>query len=60
MVSSASSPYTLSYFAQIKLCLRRGFWRLVADPGFTLSQLIGNACMAFIIGSLFYNLGVYM
>jgi len=32
----------------------------VADPGFTLSQLIGNACMAFIIGSLFYNLGVYM
>jgi len=33
-----SSPYTLSYMQQIGLCLRRGFWRLKADPSLTLTQ----------------------
>jgi ATP-binding cassette subfamily G (WHITE) protein 2 (PDR) len=51
-----SSPYTLSYAGQVKLCLRRGFWRLKGDPSLTLTQLFGNTIMALIISSIFYNL----
>ena len=50
------SPYTLSYGEQIKLCLLRGWWRLKADPSLTLSMLIGNTIMGFIVASMFYNL----
>ncbi|WVQ84197.1 hypothetical protein IAT38_006348 [Cryptococcus sp. DSM 104549] len=50
------SPYTLSYGGQVKLCLRRGFMRLVADPSLTYTQLFGNLIMALIISSVFYNL----
>jgi ATP-binding cassette subfamily G (WHITE) protein 2 (PDR) len=51
-----SSPYTLSYVGQVKLCLRRGFWRLKGDPSLTFTQLFGNFIMALIISSVFYNL----
>jgi ATP-binding cassette, subfamily G (WHITE), member 2, PDR len=51
-----SSPYTLSYAGQVKLCLRRGFWRLRGDPSLTLTQLFGNFIMSLIISSIFYNL----
>jgi ATP-binding cassette subfamily G (WHITE) protein 2 (PDR) len=51
-----SSPYTLSYVGQVKLCLRRGFWRLKGDPSLTFTQLFGNFMMALIIGSVFFNL----
>ncbi|GAA5996079.1 uncharacterized protein JCM10292_004935, partial [Rhodotorula paludigena] len=50
------SPYTLSYGAQIALCLRRGWQRLMADPSLTFFQLIGNSIMALIVSSVFYNL----
>ncbi|KIX05655.1 uncharacterized protein Z518_03627 [Rhinocladiella mackenziei CBS 650.93] len=50
------SPYTLSYVQQIKLCLWRAFVQLKADPGITLTQLIGNFGMSLIISSVFYNL----
>jgi ABC-type multidrug transport system ATPase subunit/ABC-type multidrug transport system permease subunit len=51
-----SSPYTLSYGQQIRLCLWRGFKRLRADPSLTLTALFGNNAFALIIGSIFYNL----
>jgi ATP-binding cassette subfamily G (WHITE) protein 2 (PDR) len=51
-----SSPYTLSYAGQVKLCLRRGFWRLRGDPSLTLTQLFGNFIMSLIISSIFFNL----
>ncbi|OWP04280.1 hypothetical protein B2J93_9348 [Marssonina coronariae] len=51
-----SSPYTLSYAGQVKLCLRRGFWRLKGDPSLTFTQLFGNFLMALVISSCFYNL----
>lgn len=50
------SPYTLSYFGQVRLCLQRGFWRLKGDPSLTLTQLFGNIVMALIISSVFYDL----
>lgn len=56
LCSSPKSPFTLSYWGQTKLCLKRGFWRLKADPSLTLTQLFGNFAMALIISSIFYNL----
>lgn len=51
-----SSPYTLSYTQQVRLCLWRGFRRLMADPSLTLTQVFANTILALIIGSIFYNL----
>ncbi|KAE8453210.1 hypothetical protein EG329_011277 [Mollisiaceae sp. DMI_Dod_QoI] len=50
------SPYTLSVSLQVKLCLDRGFQRLRGDMSLMLTGFIGNAIMALIIGSVFYNL----
>ncbi|KAK4549777.1 hypothetical protein LTR36_005078 [Oleoguttula mirabilis] len=50
------SPYTLSYYQQVELCLWRGFKRLTGDPSLTFTQLFGNFVMALILGSVFYNL----
>lgn len=52
----AKSPFTLSYAQQIKLCLWRGWRRLIGDPSITVGSLIGNVVMGLIIGSVFYNL----
>ncbi|GAA5843073.1 hypothetical protein JCM11251_002723 [Rhodosporidiobolus azoricus] len=51
-----SSPFTLSYAGQVKLCLRRGFQRLRADPSLTFMQLFGNSAMALIVSSVFFDL----
>ncbi|KAI9367195.1 ABC-2 type transporter-domain-containing protein [Aspergillus egyptiacus] len=50
------SPYTMSVWEQVSLCMVRGFQRLKGDASLTLSQLIGNFIMALIIGSVFYQL----
>lgn len=50
------SPFTLSYGQQVRLCLRRGFWRLRGDPSLLYTQLFGNAAIALILGSVFYNM----
>ncbi|KAI1098169.1 ABC-2 type transporter-domain-containing protein [Jackrogersella minutella] len=54
-----TSPYTLSYVQQVKLCLWRGWQRLIGDPTMTLTALVGNFVMSLIIGSVFYNLQDY-
>lgn len=50
------SPYTLSYFGQIQICLWRDFHRLKNDPSVVLTMLIANFFEALIIASIFYNL----
>jgi hypothetical protein len=50
------SPFTMSVWEQVNLCMIRGFQRLKGDASLTLSQLIGNFIMALIIGSVFYRL----
>lgn len=52
----ANSPYTLDYWQQVRLCLWRGFRRLMGDPSLTISALFGNTVMALIISSVFFNL----
>ncbi|EZG03190.1 hypothetical protein H106_06691 [Trichophyton rubrum CBS 735.88] len=53
--TSKSSPYTLSYPMEIKLCMWRGFQRLKGDMSMTLTSIIGNIAMSLIIASVFYN-----
>ncbi len=52
----AQSPFTLSYYQQVELCLWRGIKRLRGDPSITFTQLFGNCVMALIVSSVFYNL----
>ncbi|KAI1071723.1 hypothetical protein LB507_004946 [Fusarium sp. FIESC RH6] len=52
----SKSPYTISYLAQVKLTLWRGWRRLLADPGFTIASLVFNLIMALVLGSMFFNL----
>jgi ATP-binding cassette, subfamily G (WHITE), member 2, PDR len=51
-----SSPYTLSYAGQVKLCVWRGWKRLIDDPTITVTQLFANCINALVVSSLFYNL----
>ena len=50
------SPYTLSLYGQVRLCMRRGFDRLRGDMSLLLTGLIGNLIMSVIVSSVFYNL----
>ncbi|KAI8286692.1 ZEB2-regulated ABC transporter 1 [Colletotrichum sp. SAR11_240] len=50
------SPYMITYHRQVRLCLWRGWKRLVADPGFTISSLVYNIIVGFVLGSMFFNL----
>ncbi|KAK1762467.1 putative abc transporter cdr4 protein [Phialemonium atrogriseum] len=51
-----ASPFILTYSQQVRLCLWRGWRRLLGDPAMTLFALIANSIMALIISSLFYDL----
>ncbi|KAE8394416.1 ABC-2 type transporter-domain-containing protein [Aspergillus alliaceus] len=50
------SPYTLPYWRQTELCLWRGWRRLLADPEFTIAQLLFNFIVSLVLGSMFYNM----
>jgi len=50
------SPYNLSYWGQIRLCIWRDVKRLKNDPTVTIVMLIVNMIEALIIASLFSNL----
>lgn len=50
------SPYTLSYWGQVKLCMWRDVQRLKADPSVPISMLLINLVEALIIASIFFNL----
>ncbi|KAI9044993.1 ABC transporter CDR4 [Aspergillus affinis] len=52
----AKSPYTISIWNQINLCISRCFQRLRGDFSLTASSLIGNLIMALILGSIFFDL----
>ncbi|EPE32483.1 P-loop containing nucleoside triphosphate hydrolase [Glarea lozoyensis ATCC 20868] len=50
------SPYTLSVAMQIKLCVSRGYQRLLGDKTVVITGIIFNSIMALVVGSVFYNL----
>jgi ATP-binding cassette subfamily G (WHITE) protein 2 (PDR) len=50
------SPYTLSYWGQVSLCMWREVRRLKNDPSVPLVMISINFLEALIIASIFYNL----
>lgn len=50
------SPYTISVAMQIKLCLKRSFWRIRGDMSMLLIGVLGNNIMGLIVASVFFNL----
>ncbi|KAF1971594.1 opaque-specific ABC transporter CDR3, partial [Bimuria novae-zelandiae CBS 107.79] len=50
------SPFTLSYWGQVKLCMWRDVQGLKADPSLPISILTINFFEALIVGSIFFNL----
>lgn len=51
----SSSPFTVSYFQQVRYLLIRDWWRLINSFDITFFQMFGNGTMAFILGSMFYK-----
>lgn len=49
-------PYRIGFLAQIYLCLARGWQVLRNDYAPPLSNILGNAVMSIILGSMFYNM----
>lgn len=50
------SPYTISYMMQIRICIPRAWQRLVKNPSMSLTMIVGNLIIGFLIGSIFYNM----
>ncbi|KAF2018873.1 ABC multidrug transporter [Aaosphaeria arxii CBS 175.79] len=55
-IQREKSPFTLSYWGQVKLCMWREVQRLRNDPSVTLTMLFVNFVEALIIASIFFNL----
>lgn len=51
----ATSPYTISFPMQVRICMTRGFQRLKGDMSMAISTVVGNTAMALVIASVFYN-----
>lgn len=52
----SSTPYRLTFPAEIGLCLHRSFQRLFQDLTPPVSGIVGNAIISIILGSMFYNM----
>lgn len=50
------SPFTLSYWQQIKLCIWRAQRRIMRDPALIVFQVISNIILVVIVSSLFVQL----
>jgi ATP-binding cassette subfamily G (WHITE) protein 2 (PDR) len=50
------SPYTISLAMQIKLCIKRSFWRIRDDVTLLLMGTVGNTVWGLIVASVLYNL----
>lgn len=50
------SPYIISYHQQVGLTFWRAWRRLLADPWFTIAQLLFNLVMAIMLGTVFLDL----
>ncbi|KAK9373652.1 ABC-2 type transporter-domain-containing protein [Lipomyces chichibuensis] len=50
-----NSPYTLSFWAQLRVLVRRGFQRQKGDKAYLITSVFASVVQSLIIGSLFYN-----
>lgn len=51
-----ASPYTVSFFMQVRYIAYRNFLRVKGNPSVTLFQIFANTIMSLILSSIFYNL----
>ncbi|KAJ5702941.1 hypothetical protein N7488_010489 [Penicillium malachiteum] len=50
------SPYTLSYWQQIEICLWRGYSRVIADPKLLIASVVSNIAIVLIVSSIFFKM----
>lgn len=50
-----NSNYTVSYPAQVIMCVKRQYWQLKGNKEAIILRMINTLVNAFLIGSLFYN-----
>ena len=53
--ASKKSYYTVSYWEQVRLCIRRGFQRIYGNKTTTITNIVAAVIQAFITGSMYYN-----
>lgn len=53
---SPKSPYTVSFFMQVRYIMGRNFLRLKGDPSIAIFSVFGQGVMGLILSSVFYNL----
>ena len=51
-----NSPFRLSYYQQVELCILRCVRRVLNDLRPPISAIAGNAIISIILGSMFYNM----
>ncbi|RCK65837.1 Multidrug resistance protein CDR1 [Candida viswanathii] len=51
-----SSPYTVSFFMQVRYLVARNFIRMKGDPSIAILSSVGQLIMGLILASVFYNL----
>lgn len=51
-----SSPYTISFYMQVRICITRGFQRLKRNYVMPMTMVVGNTIIGFLMASMFYNL----
>ncbi|KAH7327322.1 multidrug resistance protein CDR1 [Rhexocercosporidium sp. MPI-PUGE-AT-0058] len=56
VLQRVQSPYTLSLYQQVVICVERGFQRLRGDASVTISRVVANSVLALVVGSMFFNL----
>ncbi|KAF6072234.1 ABC-2 type transporter family protein [Candida albicans] len=51
-----SSPYTVSFFMQVRYVIARNFLRMKGDPSIPLISILSQLVMGLILASVFFNL----
>ena len=54
--TTANSPYTVSFWMQVRYIVGRNYLRLKGDPSITIFSIVGQGVMGLILASLFFNL----
>ncbi|CUM64242.1 uncharacterized protein PRCAT00001837001 [Priceomyces carsonii] len=53
---SSKSPYTVSFYMQVRYIMGRNFLRVKGDPSITIFSVVGQLIMGLILSSVFYNM----
>ena len=51
-----TSPYTVSFFMQVKYVMQRNFLRMKADPSIPIATILSQLIMGLLLASVFYKL----